>query len=98
MIYLITHFFKRGIPSPRKIVYLCGLKNIIIMTELVIEVEDKSILASLKKILSNLDGVKVRNTTRRKKTGLELALEDVEAGRVTEWESIDAMFDTILEK
>lgn len=68
------------------------------MTELVIEVEHKSILASLKKILSNLDGVKVRNNTRRKKTGLELALEDVEAGRVTEWESIDAMFDTILEK
>lgn len=68
------------------------------MTELVIEVEDKSILASLKKILSNLDGVKVRSNTRRKKTGLELALEDVEAGRVTEWESIDAMFETILEK
>lgn len=97
MIYLITHFFKRGIPSPRKIVYLCGLKNIIIMTELVIEVEDKSILASLKKILSNLDGVKVRNTTRRKKTGLELALEDVEAGRVYSAKDADDLIRQCLE-
>lgn len=68
------------------------------MTELIIEVEDKSILASLKKILSNIDGVKVRKNTSRKKTGIELALEDVEAGRVTEWNSVDEMFDTILEK
>ena len=34
--------------------------------------------------------------TRKKKTGLELAIEDVEAGRVTEWNSVDEMFKTVL--
>lgn len=67
------------------------------MTELVIEVEDKSILASLKKILSNLDGVKVRNNTRRKKTGFELALEDVEAGRVYSAKDADDLIRQCLE-
>lgn len=97
MINLMTFFFKRDISTPRKIVYLCGLKNIIVMTELVIEVEDKSILASLKKILSNLDGVKVRNNTRRKKTGFELALEDVEAGRVYSAKDADDLIRQCLE-
>ena len=67
------------------------------MTELIIEVEDKSILASLKKILSNLDGVKVRKNTTRKKTGIELALEDVEAGRVFTAKDADDLIKQCLE-
>ena len=67
------------------------------MTELIIEVEDKSILASLKKILSNLDGVKVRKNTSRKKTGIELALEDVEAGRVFTAKDADDLIKQCLE-
>lgn len=67
------------------------------MTELIIEVEDKSILASLKKILSNLDGVKVRKNTTRRKTGIELALEDVEAGRVFTAKDADDLIRQCLE-
>ncbi|MDO5342757.1 MAG: response regulator [Bacteroidia bacterium] len=67
------------------------------MTELIIEVEDKSILASLKKILSNLDGVKVRKNTSRRKTGIELALEDVEAGRVFTAKDADDLIRQCLE-
>ena len=62
------------------------------MTELLIEVENESILSSLRKVLGGMDGVKVKRASRRKKTGLELALEDVREGRVTEWNSVDEMF------
>ena len=62
------------------------------MTELLIEVENESILSSLRKVLGGMDGVKVKRASRRKKTGLELALEDVKEGRVTEWNSVDEMF------
>lgn len=64
------------------------------MTELLIEVENESILLSLRKVLGGMDGVKVKRTSRRKKTGLELALEDVREGRVTEWISVDEMFQS----
>lgn len=64
------------------------------MTELLIEVENESILSSLRKVLGGMDGVKVKRTSRRKKTGLELALEDVREGRVTEWISVDEMFQS----
>ena len=52
------------------------------MTELLIEVEDISILSSLRKVLNSLEGVKVKRVLRHKKTGLELALDDVKEGRV----------------
>jgi len=68
------------------------------MTELIIEVANESILTSLKKVLSNLDGVRVSKNTARRKTGIELAKEDVKAGRVTKWNSIDEMFDEKLNK
>ena len=67
------------------------------MTELLIEVENESILSSLRKVLSSMDGVKVKRASRRKKTGLELALEDVKEGRVTEWNSVDEMFQITVE-
>lgn len=33
-----------------------------------------------------------------KKSDLELAREDAKAGRVTKWNSVDEMFDTVLSK
>lgn len=62
------------------------------MAELLIEVENESFLSSLRKVLSSMDGVKVKRASQRKETGLELALEDVKEGRVTEWNSVDEMF------
>lgn len=68
------------------------------MIELVLTIEDEKILPSLKKVLGNMNGVKVKST-RNQKSGLELAREDVAAGRVTEWTcSVEEMFDSILKK
>ncbi len=36
------------------------------------------------------------NYLKAKRTGLELAEEDIAKGRVTQWNSVDEMFDTIL--
>ena len=67
------------------------------MTELILTVENDSILPSLRKVLSNIAGVTVKTTPKRKKKGsLELALEDVAADRVSKWENIDELFDTVL--
>ena len=51
------------------------------MTELVLTVENESILPSLRKILNSLDGVKVK-PVRKRKTGIELGKEDVAKGRI----------------
>lgn len=52
------------------------------MTELILNVENESILPSLKKVLGSLTGVTVKKAPKRKKSGLETAFEDIEAGRV----------------
>lgn len=63
------------------------------MTQLTITVEDKSILPHLKKILNAIEGVSVTTPAKKKrKTGLEEAFEDVRAGRITHYESADALF------
>lgn len=64
------------------------------MTQLTINVEDKAILPHLKKILGAINGISIAKP--RRKTGLEKALEDVEAGRITRAESVDDMFHKIL--
>ena len=43
-----------------------------------------------------LNGVSSISIMRPKKTGLELAEEDKAKGRVTQWNSVDEMFDTVL--
>ena len=55
------------------------------MTQLILNVENPAILPSLKKVLGALDGVSIAKSApkRKKKCGLDLALEDVRAGRVS---------------
>ena len=62
------------------------------MTQLTINIEDKSILPHLKKILSAIEGVSIVPAKKTKKCGLEEALEDVKAGRITHFENVDEMF------
>lgn len=66
------------------------------MTELILNVENESILPSLKKVLGSIAGVTVKKAPKRKKGSLEMALEDIEAGRVYEWKNVDELFDTVL--
>lgn len=64
------------------------------MTQLIINIENPAILPSLKKVLGALDGVTIAKTTAKKqKTGLEEALEDARAGRVSgSFDSTEALF------
>jgi predicted Zn-ribbon and HTH transcriptional regulator len=65
------------------------------MTQLTINVEDKSILPHLKKILNAIEGVSIAKPSRKKKCGLDEALDDVKAGRVHRYDSVDDMFKSL---
>lgn len=65
------------------------------MTQLTINVEDKSILPHLKKILNAIEGVSIVKPSRKKKCGLDEALDDVKAGRVHRYDSVDDMFKSL---
>lgn len=66
------------------------------MTQLVINIEDKTMATHLKKILSAMEGVSIVKQSREKKRGLDEAIEDVKAGRVFHADSVDEMFSQIL--
>ena len=51
------------------------------MTELTLKVTDESRIPMLRKLFRSMDGVELA-PRRRKKSGIELAYEDVAAGRV----------------
>lgn len=63
------------------------------MTQITINIEDKSILPHLKKILNAIEGVSIAKTEKKKsKTGLEEAYEDLQEGRITRYGSPDEFF------
>ncbi len=64
--------------------------------QLLVTVSDPTMLTKLKDAIKMLDGVSSISILKPKKTGLELAEEDKARGRVTQWNSVDEMFDTIL--
>lgn len=61
------------------------------MTQLTINVEDKSILPHLKKILGAINGVSIAKQAK-KKTGFEEAMEDIKAGRVKHFDTVEELF------
>ena len=66
--------------------------------KLVVSVSDPSLVNKLKSVIQMLNGVSSISVLKPKKTELELAEEDVVKGRITQWNSVDEMFDTILGK
>ena len=69
------------------------------MTEITIRVSDESLLPSFRKLIRSINGIDIVPAKRKRKSGIEQALEDEAAGRVTEWKGdIDEMFDQILGK
>lgn len=64
--------------------------------QLLVTVSDPTMLTKLKDAIKMLDGVSSIAILKPKKTGLELAEEDKARGRVTQWNSVGEMFDTIL--
>ena len=66
--------------------------------KLVVSVSGPSLVNKLKSAIQMLNGVSSISVLKPKKTELELAEEDVVKGRITQWNSVDEMFDTILGK
>lgn len=66
------------------------------MEQIIINVEDKSILNSLRKILNSLNGVSIVKPKKKRRTGLDEAIEDVNAGRVYSAASSEEMIKHIL--
>lgn len=66
--------------------------------QLLVSISDPLLVNKLKNAIQMLNGVSSISVLKPKKTGLELAKEDVAKGRVTHWDSVDEMFDTILGK
>jgi len=59
------------------------------MSELVVLVDDVSILPDIEKAISMLRGVVSVSLKRTKKSGLEKAIEEVKAGKLYEADSVD---------
>lgn len=65
------------------------------MTQITLTISDPRDASLIKKLLAKFDSVTISKPTRKRKTGLDEALEDVAAGRVTRYESADDMFREI---
>lgn len=62
------------------------------MTQLVLNIESPSVARAIKALVKNIAGVEVVGTKpKRKKTGFELAMEDVNNGQVIEYSSVKEM-------
>lgn len=62
------------------------------MTQFTITIADPKDASLIKKLLSKFDGVTISKPARKRKTGLDEALEDVKAGRVTRYDSVEDFF------
>ncbi len=60
------------------------------MTQFILTIEDPKDVS-----LAKFDGVTLKKNSCKRKTGLDEALEDVAAGRVTRYESVDEMFEKL---
>ena len=64
------------------------------MTQLVLNIESPAVARAIKSLVKNIAGVEVVGTKlKKKKTGFELAMEDVKAGRVTEYSPVEEMIE-----
>ena len=59
---------------------------------LTIQVEDRNVMAGLKKVLNAMSGVVILPTHKQKMTGMQEAMDDIRKGRVTKYDSSDEMF------
>ncbi|MDE5763211.1 MAG: hypothetical protein K2K11_03820 [Bacteroidales bacterium] len=67
------------------------------MTQLTITIENPAALPGIKKFLGKIQGVTITSSTavRKRKTGIDLALEDVRAGRVNTYKSSEELFQKL---
>ena len=65
------------------------------MTQLLLTINDPNEATLLKKLLAKFDSVTISKPTRKRKTGLDEALDDVKAGRVYHAKSVDDLFNQL---
>ena len=65
------------------------------MTQITINVENLSILPHLKKNLNAIEGVSIAKPSRKKRSGIEEAYDDILAGRVYHADSVDDLFTQV---
>ena len=65
------------------------------MTQIVLNIEDESMVSGLRKILSNLKGVTIASTKTQFKGTLEKAMDDVRKGKVTKVNSIQDLINQL---
>lgn len=67
------------------------------MTQIILNIQDASILPSLKRVLSAIKGVSLSEVViESNKKGIDEALDDVKAGRVFKAENVDDLFAQIV--
>ncbi len=62
------------------------------MTQLTITIKDPKDASLIKKLLAKFDSVTISRTVRKRKTGLDEALDDVKSGRTYHAESVEDLF------
>ena len=65
------------------------------MTQLLLTINDPNEASLIRKLLAKFDSVTISKPTRKRKTGLDEALEDVKAGRVYHAESVEDLFNQL---
>ncbi|WP_301346067.1 hypothetical protein [uncultured Muribaculum sp.] len=65
------------------------------MTQITLTINDPKEASLIKQLLKKFDSVTISKPARKRKTGLDEALDDVAAGRVTEYSSVDDMFNKL---
>lgn len=62
------------------------------MTQLVLNIESPSVARAIKALVKNIAGVEIAGPNpKKRKTGFELAMEDVKEGRLIEYSSVKEM-------
>ena len=62
------------------------------MTQITLTITDPKEAFLIRKLLAKFDSVTISKPIRKRKTGLDEALEDVAAGRVTRYDSAEDFF------
>ena len=52
------------------------------MTQIVLDIEDTSLIPAIKKLFTTMNGVKIHETKTKKLTGVEEALQELQTGKV----------------
>ena len=62
------------------------------MTQVTLNIEDQSSWKLIRDMMKHLPGISIARSTRKRKTGLDKALEEIRRGEVDHHETVDDFF------